>query len=243
MKLAEVQLPQNQLSADQNALRGNVSETVSMLQNQHEHQRVMLNQHQYYHESIAHRLSNLETSHFEDWKPQINPVVHESVPSNVPRSDHIYSMAVQSPSTAPPNPNVMFAQNVPDVHPQRNNFDHIPIPDPFSVLSQRELRFHKLNPSPWFESRQLNDWVRNLRYWRDLYSAADEQQILSPIGLSATDELRGILMGFPEETKVRLIHDPWAIFWIWSRPNLVRFKRSKEWAVWPKFYLSVEKMI
>ena len=65
-----------------------------------------------------------------------------------------------------------------------------------SMQSRRELRLHKLSPPPKFESKNLNWRMRNVRYWRDLYSTIDESQVLSSIGLSANDDLKDILMGF-----------------------------------------------
>ena len=69
---------------------------------------------------------------------------------------------------------------------------------------QREMRLRKLNPPPQFDSNHVNAWVLHVRYWRELYSTIDELQILSAMWLNASDELKDILMDFPDDTKDRM---------------------------------------
>ena len=132
----------------------------------------------------------------------VNPEIEVQPPSHVYRPEQTSSMSIQSPSTDPSHLNNTYAKNTGESPPPRPiHFDHRINTDPLVALNQRELRLRKLNPPPKFEPRQLYAWVRNIRYWRDLYSTVDEQQILSPIGLSATEELREILMDYFEESK------------------------------------------
>ena len=70
-----------------------------------------------------------------------------------------------------------------------------------SAHPQRELSLRKLNPPPKFGSKKLKWRVRNMRYWRELYSAIEDSQVLSSVCLSAIDDLEGLLMDFFDDER------------------------------------------
>ena len=184
-----------------------LSAQAGNLNRQAEHQALLLRHQSEYNVQLLNRLRNLETSH----RPMVPPIptateaqrraslptlLHPDPPSAVPAFP-------TSTSHAPPvllQPD--FRAHGMNSHSDPAGWDSINRAtwDPPN-LQQRELRLHKLNPPPKFEVKQLDAWMRHIRFWRELYRTVDEHQILPTIGLAAVADTRDLFTDYLEGTK------------------------------------------
>ena len=59
-------------------------------------------------------------------------------------------------------------------------------------------QMRKLTPPPKLDTRHLEGWPRETKFWRELYRHIDDDQILACIGLDGTEETKDILIDFTE---------------------------------------------
>ena len=62
-------------------------------------------------------------------------------------------------------------------------------------------RLYKLNPPPKFDPKALESWIRQMIFWRQLYSTIEDVHILPTMGLHMTEEIKELLMDFLEDAE------------------------------------------
>ena len=62
-------------------------------------------------------------------------------------------------------------------------------------------QLRKLSPPPKLDTKQLEGWPREIKFWRDLYRRIDDDQILARIGLNGSEETKDILIDFMEDNR------------------------------------------
>ena len=60
-------------------------------------------------------------------------------------------------------------------------------------------QLHRIAVPPKFEARNLEGWLREVKFWRNLHQHVDDQQMLASLGLHSVDEVKELLMDFYEE--------------------------------------------
>ena len=112
--------------------------------------------------------------------PPINPYNQGSAvfdDNRVPETPYMHNDG-QSPSILPDTP--VFVGNS-------------------QARSTASWQLHKLPPPPKFEIKQSEGWLREVRFWRELYRRIDGDQVLACLGLNSSEEVKDILMDFLDE--------------------------------------------
>ena len=98
----------------------------------------------------------------------------------------------------------------------------------------------KLIPPPEFSAARYATWKKEVNYWRELYSYVSEGQIMCTLGLTATSELKRILMHFVKTTRhdprLRSINNLFAIL----GENYAVSSREKRWPRWRSYLYSLK---
>ena len=76
------------------------------------------------------------------------------------------------------------------------------MPPPRIVSANANWQLHKISPVTRFDARNLDGWIREVRYWRELYYHLDDDQMLASLGLNNTDDIKSLMMDFLDETKL-----------------------------------------
>ena len=71
------------------------------------------------------------------------------------------------------------------------------------VAPHASWQLHKIANATKFDAKNLDGWVREIRYWRELYHHLDDDQMLASLGLNNTEEIKSLMMDFLDETKLR----------------------------------------
>ena len=118
--------------------------------------------------------------------PPVNPIVFPTI-----RPNDISTQFCPVPQSLPVPPAIPSNQDA----PQRWGTD------------DREARagrtagwkLRKVALSPKFESKNLEGWLREVRFWQNLHHHVEDQQMLACLGLNSLDEIKELLMDFFEE--------------------------------------------
>ena len=99
-------------------------------------------------------------------------------------------------SSSHPTPSVHYDSRLPLAADRDHAFgDRIPSSLAYPMIPM------KLIPPPEFSSIRYATWKKEVGYWRELYSYVSEGQILCALGLTASSELKRILMHFMKKTR------------------------------------------
>ena len=60
-------------------------------------------------------------------------------------------------------------------------------------VSDRPFQIHKMMRPPKFLSHDMDQWKRDVLYWRDLYNQVPEGQVIANIGLQTEEELKEVM--------------------------------------------------
>ena len=198
-----VQNSQNASVSECECLRSRMAESILLVQQQQERRNVLISQQQVVNESLSSRMRSIEHPS-QSLRDHAMRYISDPVapPLNVIHEEQSSASTFSPFDHRPEQEHSPFVQ--PGVHPMfdgpRNGNDRNGIGNE-NLIDRREMRLRKLNPPPKFDSRHLNAWIRDVRYWRELYSTIDELQILSALGLNASEDLKEILMNYFEDTK------------------------------------------
>ena len=206
-RLSDLTTSRNSLSVEYGHLKVCLSESIATLTQSHDRQESVIPHQQFINDALATRISPCGNPYNALWNlpgPTTIPVMPESR-NTIPAGGTSHAPSSMSMQTPPGN--IPESQNVYFSNPAHVS-DHgggRPANDARRPLDstqlQRELRLHKLKPPPKFDNKNLNWRMRNMRYWRELYSTIEDSQVLASVGLSASDDLKDILMDFFDDTQ------------------------------------------